>query len=108
MSLEELTWDWRVYPRDTLCKAVVAGDSRGNGLVIYTHGAAILCDIEETVGSSNTQDLMMKNPPQGLSVWEGYLLFDGVDDLQYKGSYRKLTPEEWTCVQAGDSPWPLV
>lgn len=88
---------------------LVAVDTHGAMLGLYASGKIAEEDLKEGLYNAGVGwhdvlgELVGAN---GLRVWEGSVTLDdeGVGHYE-KGSFRKLTPDEWAKVQCGRSPW---
>jgi hypothetical protein len=107
-------------PLDTLpnvhdFKAVVARGvaPRDSGSLVCFVGQILQSDVDDA-GLSCIDDLNIPAPPPGmiLSVYEGKDhwhdgSYEHPDDGEWsrEGTYRELTPAEWSAVMAGRNPW---
>lgn len=91
--------------------AVIASDSRGNGVVLWYVGGHISNEIDD-VGLRLTGDLGLDDAPEGICVWEGNFKWspgpweypdDG--DFYPVGKFRQPTPEEWESIHKNECPW---
>jgi hypothetical protein len=95
-------------------KLLVAGDGKGNGVVIEYRGWGPTMDIRED-GLTNLGDMGLADAPKGLSVFEASR-YDGGGVYskgrrtrrEYSeaggymdGYFRDLTPAEWAAMMAG-------
>lgn len=94
--------------------ALIAQGAR-SGTVLQYRGPDISNEIEE-VGLSELDDLGLDDAPEGMSVWTGRYAYipgyvDGVEapgegQTEPRGTYRRLTRDEWFMLMEGMPLWP--
>jgi hypothetical protein len=94
-----------------MSKAVIASDGKGHGVVLHWAGKHIEAEVDDH--GQEIHHLYLDGAPEGISVWEGEYVYteirEGGDwDVDVSGDsvFRDPTPEEWTAIQQGVSPWP--
>lgn len=94
--------------------ALVADGKYGGCIVSAKSGCVLEVQLSE-VGSSRLDDYGLDDAPHGISIWEGYSLWipggyeypqDG--ELDFRGEFRKLTPDELTKLANGEPLWPAL
>ncbi len=77
----------------------------GDGFVLKFAGKTIAEEISTI--SRNIEDLGLMNAPNGLSIWEGAYCWGGEEDgsADPDGTFRPLTPDEWTRLAQTGVPW---
>ena len=99
-------------PYDMNCVALVAANKRGGVLVHVKPHCALWWEMEE-IGTARLDDYGLDLAPVGVSIWEGKAVWsqggyecpqDG--QMDYEGTFRRLTAEEAAKMQAGEPLWP--
>ena len=99
-----------IWGKPSCC--VVIWDGKRGG-VTWPCGEDVNRQISE-LGTSSVDDLFDKDPPLGISVWEGHMAggqvrhtMDGTDyeDVYLVGKFRLMTSDEMVDFHAGRCPW---
>jgi len=104
MTPNEKKWDDWDWDEDSL--AVIACDTKGHGVVLWTAGPHVAYAIEGE--SLYLDELGLDNAPMGISIWEGKYLWRQGDTEQQEiiepsGKFRQPTDEEWKAIREGCS-----
>ncbi len=81
--------------------ALVAAKN-GHGVVLKRSGHEISAYLSE-IGTEDILDLGLDDAPDGLSIWEGVVVYFDEDDSSMDGIFRPLTQAEWHAL-ATDQP----
>lgn len=84
---------------------ILVAARNGHGIALAWYGEVISREIKS--GSAWLDDLNAPKPPDGLSIWEGIILWDSGDDpdIHFDGAYRQLAPSERLRFAKTGIPW---
>lgn len=81
------------------------------GIVLAFDGPNMNREIEAS--SCLLEDLGLDDAPEGLSIWEGRVIYSGgpgyfgddEGDVELRGTFRRMTSEEWRRLEMTGVPW---
>lgn len=95
-----------------LSVALVANGKLGGCLIDIKPGCVLDIECDE-FGSTALDDYGLDDAPEGLSIWEGYDYwtpggheFPQDGDIEYRGTFRRLTLDELAKLANGEPLWP--
>lgn len=101
-------------PEPVTQRAVICSDGDEHELFLFLSGEDARTEVDE-VGSHSPMDHdIAETPGPGIWVWEGILKYRSWRDLEgcydqeinWVGSFRAPTEDEWRCIRLGRTPWP--
>lgn len=100
-------------------KAAVAFSSIHNAAVVIAGTRALICDFKEAgIDAGDVWEAERDGAPEyGIEIWEGRIVYtttpstpNGPEefDVDYEGTWRRPTPEEWAAIHVGLNPFAMA
>lgn len=90
----------------TIERAVVAARNK-RGVALFYVGDWLQEELAEY--DKDPEELFNTDPPDGISIWEGWIVTAGSGENCYpigEGTFRAPDDREWEAIRSGVAPWP--
>jgi len=98
-------------PCEPLQAVIAFSGGQGRGTAIIWGSEELLDDLREN--GCDPDDCFLPDKGAGIFVWEGFIhsiIYPSTPngpeeyDVEYRGTLRELTDQEWACLRAGTNP----